>query len=590
MTTTLLLSASIDGAIAAAVVWLICRLVPSLPAGARAMLWWCAAAKFIVALAWTTPLALPVLPAVERSAPALPAGDGTVAAVAPGAGNSPAEPAMFEGGGTPFSWPQALLLMWAAGVAASLIAGLAQWRRARAILRDAAAAPPELDVVIADIAARAGLPQPPPACVSTRVATPLVVGLRRSTIVLPAATIATLTPAEQRMAISHEIAHIRRGDLRWGCVPALAEALFFFHPLAHVCAREYALWREAACDAAVIETTGAAPADYAQLLVGLGVTRPRAGLAVAGASESFSNLKRRLIMLNAPSSTSTSSRVVAGAIVGLAALAIVPVQLTARAAPAQQTVISTIATPEWPKPVAFETAVWQEREQRDREATYDWRLRSRQGQPTFVIFRDDATHLMDGSLADLKHAEQFRKGKEELIWVRQDGREYISRDATLLRQLRELWLPVSRLGEQQSRLGEAQSEIGERQSELGVQQSRLGTEQSKLGMQQSEIGVRQSQLSQESRRKSEAESQRYEQERVKLQAQIEALNAQLEELNRKMRELAQPMDDLGAQMEQRGREMERLGAQMEDASARAERGMRELITSAIASGVLQPVK
>ena len=50
------------------------------------------------------------------------------------------------------------------------------------------------------------------------------------------------------------------------------------------------------------------------------------------------------------------------------------------------------------------------------------------------------------------------------------------------------------------------------------------------------------------------------------------------------------MDDLGAQMEQRGREMERLGAQMEDASARAERGMRELITSAIASGVLQPVK
>jgi len=295
-------------------------------------------------------------------------------------------------------------------------------------------------------------------------------------------------------------------------------------------------------------------------------------------------------MLNAPSSTSTSSRVVAGAIVGLAALAIVPVQLTARAAPAPQTVISITATPEWPKPVAFETAAWQEREQRDREATYDWRLRSRQGQPTFVIFRDDTTHLMDGSLTDLKHAEQFRKGKEELIWVRQDGREYISRDATLLRQLRELWLPVSRLGEQQSRIGEAQSEIGERQSEIGVQQSRLGIEQSKLGVQQSEVGVRQSQLSQESRRKSEAESQRYEQERVKLQAQIEALNAQLAELNRKMRELDKPMEELGAQMETRGREMERLGAQMEEASARAERGMRELITSAIASGVLQPVK
>ena len=590
MTTALLLSASIDGAIAAAVVWLICRLVPSLPAGARAMLWWCAAAKFVVALVWTTPLALPVLPAVEPSAQMLPAGDATVAAVAAGAGDGPAWAGTFDGGGTPFSWPQALLLMWAAGVAASLIAGLAQWQRARGILRDATTAPAELDAVVAAVAARAGLKQPPPACVSTRVATPLVVGLRRSTIVLPAATLATLTPAEQQMAISHEIAHIRRGDLRWGCVPALAEALFFFHPLAHVCAREYALWREAACDAAVIETTGAAPADYAQLLVGLGVTRPRAGLAVAGASESFSNLKRRLMMLNAPSSTSTSSRLVAGAIVGLAALAIVPMQLTARAAPAPQTVTSTTAKPDWAKPVAFEPAAWQEREQREREATYDWRLRSREGQPTFVIFRDDTTHLMDGSLTDLKHAEQFRKGKEELIWVRQDGREYISRDATLLRQLRELWAPVSKLGEQQSKIGEAQSAIGERQSEVGVQQSRLGIEQSKLGLQQSEIGVRQSQLSQEYRRRGEAESQRYEQERAKLQAQIDVLNGQLEELNRKMRELDKPMDELSAEMEQRGREMERLGAQMSEWSTRAERGMRELITSAIASGVLQPVK
>ena len=295
-------------------------------------------------------------------------------------------------------------------------------------------------------------------------------------------------------------------------------------------------------------------------------------------------------MLNAPSSKSTSSRVLASAMVGLAALAIVPVQLTAREAPPQAAVTSDVSKPDWSKPVAFDAAAWQEREPRQREATYDWRLRSAQGQPTFVIFRDDATHLMDGSLADLKHAEQFRKGKEELIWVRQDGREYVSRDATLLRQLRELWAPVSRLGEEQSKIGEAQSEIGERQSEIGVQQSRLGIEQSKIGLQQSEIGVRQSQLSQENRRRGEAESRRYDDERVKLQAQIDVLNARLEELNRKMRELDKPMNDLGAQMEKHGREMERLGEQMTEWSTRAERQMRELIASAIASGVLQPVK
>ena len=74
----LLLRASIDGAIAVAVAWLLCRTIPRLTAATRAWLWWLAAAKFVVALVWTAPILLPVLPpaqpadiVVERSSPPL---------------------------------------------------------------------------------------------------------------------------------------------------------------------------------------------------------------------------------------------------------------------------------------------------------------------------------------------------------------------------------------------------------------------------------------------------------------------------------------------------------------------------------------
>ena len=596
MTTALLLRASIDGAIAAGVIWLICRLVPSLPAGARAMLWWCAAAKFVVALLWTSPLPLPVLPAspgpvqtvaANQRSNVIPTSGGRIGAARPD--KSSGEAAAMPWTNVP--WPNVVLAIWAAGVAASLIVGVAQWRRARSIVRDAVPAPSDLHAMVAELAARAGLAQPPPACVSTRVTTPLVIGLRRSTIVLPAA-IGAMTPSEQRMAVSHELAHIRRGDLRWGCVPALAEALFFFHPLAHVCAREYALWREAACDAAVIEATGAAPEDYAQLLLGLGVTRPRAGLAAAGASESFSNLKRRLVMLHTPASQSRFSRVIAAAMVGVAALAIVPVQLTARqAAPAasQTSPLTAATTAEVPKSAVFQTTPSPQQERRDREAAFSYQLRSKEGQPTFVIFRDDATHMMDGSREDLARARRFRQGQEPMIWVRQGGREYVSRDQTFLRQLHESWAPVASLARQQNEIGVQQNRISERQAGVSDQQSRISVEQSRLGVQQSEIGLRQSQLSVSSGT-SATEQSRLEDERARLQAQISALSRQIEDLTLKMREMERPIRDLSTDMELQSREMARLSEQMQEASKRADAEIRTLIADAIASGVLQPVK
>ena len=78
--------------------------------------------------------------------------------------------------------------------------------------------------------------------VSDRVNTPLVAGFGRPVVLLPAGRFEALTPRQQEMAICHELTHLKRADLWLGCVPALAERLFFFHPLAHVVARD-TRWR-----------------------------------------------------------------------------------------------------------------------------------------------------------------------------------------------------------------------------------------------------------------------------------------------------------------------------------------------------------
>ena len=115
----------------------------------------------------------------------------------------------------------------------------------------------------ADLAALIGLRRLPDVRISEDVVTPLVAGLRRPVVLLPLTRFTALSAARQRMTLCHELVHLKRWDLFLGWIPAAAEPLFFFHPLAHVAAREYLFWREAACDAAVLEALDVAPQDTA---------------------------------------------------------------------------------------------------------------------------------------------------------------------------------------------------------------------------------------------------------------------------------------------------------------------------------------
>lgn len=68
-----LVRASLEGALAVALVALLVRAVPSLPPRVRCTLWWAACLKLVLGLVWVSPLELPVLPAAAAAVPGLQA-------------------------------------------------------------------------------------------------------------------------------------------------------------------------------------------------------------------------------------------------------------------------------------------------------------------------------------------------------------------------------------------------------------------------------------------------------------------------------------------------------------------------------------
>lgn len=481
-----LLRASVDGAAIVAVAWLLCRMLPRLSPAARTILWWCAATKFVLALVWIAPVQVPILPPTESA----------VASTAIGVVRAPLEPAPAIATVVPQSadlrdrglWSAGIAGIWILGVVLAIAIGLRRWRLTRAVVRQSQAAPDRIRDVAADLAARLGIRRMPDVRMSTQVNAPVVTGFLEPVVILPIDGFPALTDRQQQMAICHELTHIKRADLRLGCLPALAERMFFFHPLAHLAAREYALWREAACDAAVLRTLDASPAEYGELLIGLGVSGRRTGLVAAGAPWSFGNLKRRLVMLRYPPAQSTTSRMIAAIAVALAFATMVPVQLTARPGPVAQ---PTPAVPAPPTSLAqpFLTPM-PHRAEIERFLSQDLAPGQDRGQQSdldYVMFLDDDHTVTSASTADIERARTFKRPGEQVLWFRQRGAEYVVRDPAVLREVEELWKSVNRIGERQGQLGLEQEKLSLTQNADAMREDQIQTARAAMAARQADL-------------------------------------------------------------------------------------------------------
>jgi beta-lactamase regulating signal transducer with metallopeptidase domain/HEAT repeat protein len=155
---------------------------------------------------------------------------------------------------------------------------------------------------------------------STRTTVPLVVGVIRPAIVLPASLLTGLTPLQLDMLLTHELMHIRRNDFAVNLVQTVIETLLFYHPAAHWISARVREERESCCDDVAIATSGGDARVYAETLLALEETRtPDYGLAAAATGGSL--LKRvRRIVLGEPTHVELGPRWIAGVVTIAAAM------------------------------------------------------------------------------------------------------------------------------------------------------------------------------------------------------------------------------------------------------------------------------
>ena len=84
--------------------------------------------------------------------------------------------------------------------------------------------------VVGQLSTKLGLKLAPAVYFCESIAAPAVIGVLKPAILLPASLLTSLSPTELAAILTHELAHIRRGDLALQFVQKFIETLFFFHP------------------------------------------------------------------------------------------------------------------------------------------------------------------------------------------------------------------------------------------------------------------------------------------------------------------------------------------------------------------------
>ncbi len=627
---TALVRASFEGGAMAAVAWVVLRLRPAWPASVRCTLWWLVCARFLVSLAWPAPILIPLVPETWPSRAWLPAAaTPAVPATAPHATTSSTSPdasphrdtrgprestasptRMAALGDAARWWPVPVVLLWFAGVSASVWSLARLLQREQRLLAHAIPASPVTQRHLFELVHRLALARAPQVLASSDITSPCVVAGRRPRILLPRAFDDAPAPTV-RLALCHELVHLKRHDLAWALVPALAERLLFFHPLARFAAREYALAREAACDAAVLDVLRAPVADYARLILACALPGRQASLGMGGVSAPAAMLKRRLIMLH-DTLHQTCRRPSPWTVSLLGVLALAPFQVGAvrparEATPAITTSAAMQATPAAPEAPAVPAAPPAPPASAARagattqpppppppppappappappppppdQGSYVAEAFARAADAWVLLRGDHDEGIHYGSRSDRRKASSHRRGADPLFWFRRGDREFVIRDRTTLEA-------IERLFEPQRELGQRMGELGTRQGELGAAQGQLGAKQGEMGAMQAALAAKQMAMSAQEMRNPARDAAE-----AALRAERAKMDQQLRELGASQRELGREQAALGERQRELARQQEVLARTMRELTATAADGLQSLLDQSMASGRAERVK
>lgn len=512
---------SLQTVLLVALVYGVCRALPSLSAATRCRLWWLVSLQAVLGLFWSQPLQLAWLPAPQ--AVAMSATDVAADMVYPLAPEASAQllaamPMPAPDVPAVAWWAVALAALWMSGVLLMALRTFGEWRRCRALLAAAYPCEDQALVQALQLASDAhGVRPAPRLWMSTQVDAPQLVGPFRPVLLLPAGDNALQGDALD-LALTHELQHLQRRDLQWGLLPALAQHLFFFHPLLRLSVREYAQAREEAVDAAVVGQHGASRQAYGRLLLQLGVA-PQPHLGVASAAPDTTSLKRRLLSLQP---RRACPRILAMAltavvlVVGVAPMRLVaapvppappaapkavvppppkapkappappssarvPAVPVAPAAPAEPADVEALSGPDdadvavdVDADVDVDTGVHsQHTTSRTTSITTYGRLDLGKSPPEAFVLVDGDSTFANGGMDDVTIARR-QLGKGPALWFRKGDKRYVVRDPMMIQTLQRAYSGAADLGRQQSDLGRQQSALGRQQGELGKQMGEMG--------------------------------------------------------------------------------------------------------------------
>ena len=199
-------------------------------AHSRYWLWWAASVKFLVPFSMLAALGSALR---DAGAPPLdladwPATLGALAEPMPDSANAPLA--------------VALLVIWALGFAAVVVAWITRAHRVRGLLRTSTPYSGALPRGASGLEART----------SQALLEPALVGIVRPVLLLPRGIAEHLTRAQLDAVLEHELSHWRRRDNLTAAVHMLVETVFWFHPLVWWIGARLVAERERACDEAVV--------------------------------------------------------------------------------------------------------------------------------------------------------------------------------------------------------------------------------------------------------------------------------------------------------------------------------------------------
>ena len=251
-------------------------------------------------------------PSSSADASSLGTRETTIARATSAVGSLPATVSAWFGRIVPDLAPLAVVF-WLLGVAffsLRLVGGLTHLRSYRN--QGAAEVDPRWQQLCASLCNSIGVTSTVRIVRSDYATTPIVVGILKPAILIPAGLFLQISPGELETIIAHELIHIRRYDPFVNLIQCLIETVFFYHPAVWWISRQIRREREFAADAMVIAIFDASHVTYARALANLEEIRLRTDdqltrYATAANGGNFMQRIERILKIKTEASTANSA-------------------------------------------------------------------------------------------------------------------------------------------------------------------------------------------------------------------------------------------------------------------------------------------